>query len=194
MKSSTFILISFFCLTTVDLAAQSFAPVAGEYFSRNDKSWYNRKTGITRYLIHIQEGEAEKAIQQANDHEGDVEADFVRAIAYAHLGESDKAMKFVKASLEKELPFGRYLAGDLDLLKPLRAMPDFQSMSKELGPVLVHGPMPGAVKDREAAFWCRTDEERIVEVQVSTDKSFRKSQIGAWSYFRNQRIRHNHQS
>ncbi len=167
----SFCLFFLFCFLA-SLPAQKHAPLPGEYFSRNDEGWYNRKTGITKFLIHIQEGEAKKATAQADEHEGDVEADFVRAIAYAHLGEGEKAVQYARAALDKELPMGRFLAGSPELLAPLRELPGFQQLREEHPTPLVHGPMAGNLTGHSATIWCRTDEPRQVEVEVSRDKDF----------------------
>jgi len=178
MNCRIFYIITCFFFLISSISAQNDLPLPGEFYSRNDKDWYNRKTGITKFLIHIQEGAAEKAIQQANKHEGDAEADFVRAIAYAHLGENEHAINFMKASLEKDLPMGRYLAGDPLLVKPLRSLPGFEELKGRYPTPLVHGPMLGNLTSQSATFWCRTDGERNVEIEVSRTKTFKKKRSG----------------
>jgi hypothetical protein len=49
LKVAIFSLLLLFLLTT--LSGQSLIIPPGEYFSRDDSSWYFRKTGITQYLI-----------------------------------------------------------------------------------------------------------------------------------------------
>lgn len=146
-----------------------------EHFSRNDSSWYNRKIGVTKYLLHIMNGQAEKAIQKAWEIGHDVEADYVRAIAYAHLDKADSALYYAKASLKKDIDFNRYLAGDLALLQPLIEIPAFQNLKAQQAKPLVHGPMLGAVTDYSAGFWCRTLEASKVKIEVSENRNFSKS-------------------
>ncbi|WP_425421680.1 alkaline phosphatase D family protein [Phaeodactylibacter xiamenensis] len=161
-----------FC-TTITLQAQELVPRGGEYFCRDAEDWYNRKA-ITTYLRHIYVGEPEKVLPLADAREGDVEADFVRALAYAYIGETEKSLGYVKASLEKEMPFGRYLAGPAKLMQPLVELPGFKALAEKYPTPLVHGPMVGKVTGNSATFWCRTDQPRKVQVEVSRDKSFRK--------------------
>ena len=133
----------FFC-ATITLQAQELIPREGEYFCRDAEDWYNRKA-ITTYLRHIYEGEPEMVLPLADAREGDVEADFVRALAYAYIGETEKSLDYVQASLEKEMPFSRYLAGPSALMQPLVELPGFKALAEKHNTPLVHGPMIGNV-------------------------------------------------
>lgn len=48
--------------------------------------------------------------------EGDVEVDFVWVLAYVYIGEIEKLFGYVKVLLEKEMFFGCYLVGFLELM------------------------------------------------------------------------------
>lgn len=153
--------------------SQELTPREGEFFSRDFNNWYNRKA-ITTYLKYIYEGEPQKAVVLADARNGDVEADFVRAIAYAYIGETEKSLTFVRASLEKDMPISRYLAGPSKLMQPLVDLPGFKAIAKQHPSPLLHGPMVGNVSGESATFWCRTDKARKVTVEVSPDKTFKK--------------------
>ncbi|NJM94072.1 MAG: hypothetical protein HC842_04840 [Cytophagales bacterium] len=56
-----------------------------EPYVRDDSTWYNRKVGSSRYFLEIVKSRPRSAIQKANSLGPDVEADFIRALAFAAL-------------------------------------------------------------------------------------------------------------
>ena len=135
--------------------------------------WYNRKTGITRHLIDAVEGRPDSAILAATDLDGDLEADFVRAVAYAQRGMPDSAAFFVRRSLRAGLPVSRYQAGPDSLFGAWATSEVLQGLIDEFGgDYLVHGPMLGRVNDHRAGLWLRTDSVRRVQWIISVDSNF----------------------
>ena len=49
----------------------------------------------------------------------DLESMYVMAVAYAQKGNIEEALGYVKQAVDTGLPFGRFLVGPRDLLKPL---------------------------------------------------------------------------
>lgn len=77
-------------------------------YAKNDQDWYNRKIGVTKYLIKISEGNPKVAIKQANKQGVDAEACFVKALAFAKMGNADSAMANVIKSMKWGLTIDRY--------------------------------------------------------------------------------------
>ncbi len=96
----------------------------------------------------------------------DLESLYGLALAHANRKEMDKAMAAVRHAVQAGLPIGRFLAGPRHLARPLVAHEAFRSFLKARRPVVIHGPMLGAVTDGGARFWLRTAEEASVEVRA----------------------------
>ncbi len=98
-----------------------------------------------------------------NEHLNDLEAYYIQAMAQANLGKLDAAVKTIEESLDKGLPFDRYLAGPRDLFAPLYEHEGFRKLAAEKNVKLIHGPVLGAVTDTSARFWVRTvDESEVI--------------------------------
>jgi alkaline phosphatase D len=100
----------------------------------------------------------------------DLESMYVMAVAYAQKGNTDKALGYVKQAVDTGLPFGRFMAGPRDLLKPLTESNGFKELTVKHGTELLHGPMLGCVTDTSVKFWVRTANEVLVQVIVSASE------------------------
>ena len=130
-------------------------------------------------ISDVVDGETEAAIKHFTNyletHPGDLESLYGLALVYAQEREIDNAMEFVKQALEAGLPFGRFLAGPRNLLKPLIASTEFQELSRKHELTLLHGPLLGCVTDGSAKFWVRTAPEVSVKVLVSGSNKMESS-------------------
>jgi len=97
----------------------------------------------------------------------DLESMFGMAAACAQTNGLDKAMLWMKRSVEGGLPFERYLAGPRDLFEPLYRQAAFRQYARSQNVQLLHGPVLGSVTDSRARFWVRTADEIPVIVRVS---------------------------
>ena len=93
----------------------------------------------------IVDGKVDTAIKRMasylEEHPDDLEALYALAVAYSQKQDIDKALDHVKQALEAGIPFGRFLAGPRDLLKPLTDSAKFKVLAKKHGEQLLHGPM-----------------------------------------------------
>jgi len=125
----------------------------------------------------IVDGKVDTAIKRMasylEEHPDDLEALYALAVAYNQKQDIDKALDHVNQALEAGIPFGRFLAGPRDLLKPLTDSAKFKALAKKHGEQLLHGPMLGCVTARSAKFWVRTLDEVPVQVLVSASKNMR---------------------
>jgi len=123
-------------------------------------------------ITQIAKGRPDTAISGSEkylaDHPGDLESCYVLAIAHARGNRIDKAMEYVRKSVELGLPIGRFLAGPRNLLKPLTESKAFRDFAAKHPVELIHGPMLGSVTDARARFWVRTVHQVPVQVLVST--------------------------
>jgi len=142
-------------------------------YTKNDQTWYNRKIGVSKYLIEIASGNPKVAIEHANKQGIDAEACFVKALAYAQIGKADSAMAYVKKSLEWGLTIDRY-QGPHEMLVPLNKLPEFKKFIKMKGETIVHGPMVGYTTSSTAKFWLRTFQASKVQIVLSENKTFNK--------------------
>ncbi|MEL7120064.1 MAG: alkaline phosphatase D family protein [Bacteroidota bacterium] len=166
-----YILMLFF---SVNLMAQNEKLLPDEFFNRNDQNWYNRKTGSALHFVSIINGEPDKAIAFAKTQLPDLEAEFILAVAFAAKGEADSAMHYVNASLEKHMPIARYLAGELEVMKPLLELPKFKELVAKHQPTIINGPMLGDVTAQSAKVWFRTYQEQTCMIELSKQKDFQK--------------------
>jgi alkaline phosphatase D len=120
-------------------------------------------------ISRIVDGKHDNAVKRFENylkkHPGDLESLYGLAVAYAQKKDIVKAMAYAKQAVDAGLPFGRFLAGPRDLLKPLTYSAEFKDWSKKNAVELLHGPMLGCVTDSSAKFWVRT--ANAVPVQVS---------------------------
>ncbi|MFC2084258.1 alkaline phosphatase D family protein [Bacteroidota bacterium] len=100
-----------------------------------------------------------------NDDE-DLESLFNLTIAYSRKGVPDSALLYFYESLEKGLPFERYLSGPRELLQSLYQTEDFQFLQSEKAVKLIHGPMLGSFMENSIRIWLRTIEESDILIKV----------------------------
>ncbi|WP_430932156.1 alkaline phosphatase D family protein [Saccharicrinis sp. 156] len=140
-------------------------------YTDNAKSWYNRKTGVTKYLIEIANGNPKAAIEHANKQGIDAEACFVKALAFARMGNADSAMANVHKSLNWGLSIDRY-QGPHEMLVSLNKLPQFKKFIKKNGTTIVHGPMIGHTTSSTAKIWLRTSHTSKAQIVLSENRSF----------------------
>ena len=160
----------------VGLGCQLRAQALQTPYTLNDKDWYNRKVGITRYLIEVMEGDPMVAIEQARKQGPDAEADFIQALAYAQLEMVDSSFFYIRQSLQKRLPAERYLIPGATYLQKIQQLPGFDEFMKDKDSGLYHGPMLGGVRNRKLQLWLRTRAGEKVTILYSRDKRFAVSQ------------------
>ena len=146
------------------------------FFSRKTADKLYNRRGQRQIFLLMQDSiqDAEKYCRELiKEDTNDLESYFNLAAALAHQYKIDEAMKIVKESVEKGLPFGRYLAGPKYILKPLVESEQFSEYAKNFKIEILHGPMLGRVTDNSASFWVRTVNEADVQVKVSENKNFK---------------------
>jgi len=120
-------------------------------------------------MARIVDGQGDKAIRTSEDylkkHPDDLESLYVLAVAYAQKGQIDKALSYLNKALAGGLPFERFQAGPRDLLKPLTKSDAFQTLVKQHGKPLLHGPLL-SVTDSQVRCWLRTARETSVTLRV----------------------------
>jgi alkaline phosphatase D len=139
--------------------------------------WANKEGREEMILIY--DGKVDEAIQRyqkrlTNDPNRQ-EALFGLAVAYAQKMEGEQAMEFVRRAMGAGLPFERLTVGPREMLKPLQDLPAFQELKKEKNQVWVHGPILGAVTDRSASFWVRTERQASFAVELYPVQQGRRS-------------------
>jgi len=147
---------------------------AGAAEGQSEKKQEQYKKQNRNAISQIVDGDYDAAIKHFEDylkeHPGDLESLYGLAVAYAAKSDVDKAMDYVTQAVDAGLPFGRFLAGPRDLLKPLTDSTKFKELARKHAVQLVHGPMLGCVTDTSAKFWLRTANEALVQVFVSTSE------------------------
>ncbi len=104
-------------------------------------------------------------------HAHDLEAYYGLTLAYARIGEIDKAMENLNLAVQHGLSFGRFLAGPRPITKALTESRAFQGYAKEHGKELIHGPMLGSLSDQRVHFWLRTWHEIPVRILISENRT-----------------------
>ena len=139
--------------------------------------WANKKGRDEMVLIY--DGKMDEAIQlyqkRLTDDPNRQEALFGLAVAHAQKGEGEQALVFVQRALGTGLPFERFTVGPREMLKPLHDLPAFQELKKEKNQLWVHGPILGAVTDRSASFWVRTERSASFAVELYPVQQGRRS-------------------
>jgi alkaline phosphatase D len=146
------------------------------FFYEQDKEYYKRRG--QRAMLELTNGNIDDAIRYCQDllknDPNDLEAMFNLATALAQQNKIDEAIKIVNESVDKGLPFERYIVGPKDILKPLVSSEEFKNISSHKEINLIHGPMLGKVTDHSASFWVRTAKEDDVQIYVGTSSSMSK--------------------
>jgi len=143
------------------------------FFYEHNKRFYKRRG--QRQMLDIVEGKYQEAADYCNEllktDPGDLESLYNLAIAHAHLGNDENAIKTVKRSMDAGLPFSRFLAGPRVDLKPLTELEGFRTLASQNNVSLLHGPMLGCLTDKSARFWVRTLDESDVQIRLSKSEN-----------------------
>jgi alkaline phosphatase D len=143
-----------------------------------DQITFEYKRRGQRQMLDIVEGRVNDAADYCHklleDDPDDLESLYNLAVAQAQMGNIDDAVKTMKEAVDKGLPFGRFLAGPRDVLKPLTDSQQFKEYATAHPIELLHGPMLGSMTDHGVKFWVRTLNEVPVQVLASTEKSLSK--------------------
>ncbi len=149
------------------------------FFYEQAERFYKRRG--QRAMLEIVKGkflDAEKYCRNLlKTNPNDLESLFNLAVALANQNDIEQSMQVVKESVEKGLPFIRYLVGPRDILKPLTESVEFKKYASNFNFPLLHGPMVGKVTDHSASFWVRTMNESEVQIRASHSSS-----MSNWQY------------
>jgi alkaline phosphatase D len=125
-----------------------------------------------RQMLDILDGRPEEAVKKCEQvlasEPNDLESMFNLTVARCALKDYKGAAESMTRAVEGGLPFGRFLAGPREMLKPLRDTEEFRGYAARYKAQLIHGPMLGCLTDTSAKFWVRTVGEVPVQVVVST--------------------------
>jgi alkaline phosphatase D len=139
------------------------------FFYEHNKRFYKRRG--QRQMLDIVEGRYQEAADYCQElletNPKDLESLYNLAIAQAHLGNHNKALKTVNLALDSGLPFSRFLAGPRAILKPLTGLDEFKEIAQKNNISLLHGPMIGCLSDKSVRFWVRTLDEAEVQIVLS---------------------------
>ena len=143
------------------------------FFTRDPRVFYKRRGQKAMLLIvNGKAGEAEKYCRELLSKDSqDLEAMFNLTAALAQQNKIDEAVKEMEHSIEMGLPFGRYLAGPRDILRPLTNSKGFKEYASLFNMEILHGPMVGRVSDQEASFWVRTYHLDKIQVRLSNNEN-----------------------
>lgn len=141
-----------------------------------------RKVKLNQYkrlhqdaLQKIVRGDVQQAIQDLDavleKLPEDMESHYMLAVAYARLGETDKAIASVKDALDVGLPASRFVTGTRTGLEPLREREAFKQLVDSPDNTLAHGPMLGCLTDTSVRVWVRTAGPRRVTVVATPTAS-----------------------
>ena len=153
-----------FCVTLILFAALLLS-TSGVYAIEQYK---NQTRNAISQIVDGKLDDAIKRMEKYLEKEpGDLESLYGLAVAHSQKKDVDTAMSFVERSVAEGLPFGRFLAGPRDLLKPLTDSRKFKTFARKQDVKLIHGPMLGCVTDSSAKFWVRTAREMSVTVSIN---------------------------
>ncbi len=147
------------------------------FFTEHIDRFYKRRG--QRQILDIMEGRPDEAAAYCRkllkEDPMDLESLYNLTIALGQMNKLDSAFAALNESIDKGLPFERYLAGPRDLLKPLYTDKRFDQLKEKYNAVLLHGPMLGSVTENSARFWVRTAAESDIQVIVSRYMDFENS-------------------
>ncbi len=145
------------------------------FFYEHDKEYYKRRG--QRAMLEIMKKNYSAAEEYCRDllakDPTDLEAMFNLSAVLALQNRIDDAMTVVKKSVELGLPFGRYLAGPREILKPLVDSKPFKDIAAQFDIKILHGPMLGRVSSNGASFWVRTANEYEVQIEISENEKMK---------------------
>jgi len=189
-------IVFFMCLFAVCFAAGKEPPGPEDaYIDGSSHAYYGKDQGGWRYtrrqfghnlygrrgqlqILDILDGLNEEAVKKCEQvlatEPNDLESLFILTVARCALKDYAGAAESMTRAVEGGLPFGRFLAGPREILKPLRDTDEFRRYADRYKIQLIHGPMLGCLTDTSARFWVRTVDEVPVQVVVSKSKDLSK--------------------
>jgi alkaline phosphatase D len=151
------------------------------------KKRFQYKKPTREMITLIANGQADQAVTRCTaflaDNPKDTEHRFLLAVAYASLKQVDKSAVAMAAAIEAGVPFERFIVGPRDLLAPLTASAAFKkyvSARKIKPPVILQGPMLGAMTDSSVRIWVRTAGESAVQAACATGVDIQAKQPTEW--------------
>ncbi|MHC4216669.1 MAG: alkaline phosphatase D family protein, partial [Planctomycetota bacterium] len=155
------------------------------YYGKDQGGWRNTRRQFDhklygrlgqRQMLDILDGRYDEAVKRCEQllatETNDLESMFNLTVARCALKDYKGAAESMTRAIEGGMPFGRFLAGPREMLKPLRDTQEFRRYAARYKIQLIHGPMLGCLTDTSAKFWLRTLNEVPVQVVASKSKDF----------------------
>jgi alkaline phosphatase D len=137
-------------------------------FEKGAADRYYKRRG-QRQMLAILDGKHREAVkycqQRIRVNEDDPELYYMLTLAYSGLGQFIKAEEAMERALDLGMPFGRFIAGPRELIRPIAGRETYQTYLSGASP-LVHGPMLGDLSESGVSCWVRTALESSVEMIV----------------------------
>ena len=143
-------------------------------YNKNDTSWYCRETGITKWLININEGDPQESIDFALKQGVDAEAYYVKALAYAKSGNCEKAYLNIDSAYKAGFCLNRAIL-PLKLNEPLKDCKKAYNYLMSHKTDIMNGPKSGAITSNSAQIWLRTVLKKDVAIEYSENNDFSNS-------------------
>lgn len=110
----------------------------------------------------------EKILEKAPN---EPESLYMTTVALTSLGKHEEAIARMKKAIQAGLPPGRFLAGALTGLEPLRKHPELKKLMAQFVHRPVHGPMLGCLTPTSIKVWVRTAGMATVQAIASTSSN-----------------------
>lgn len=140
------------------------------------ESCYSQHDPGRNAVRHLARGEVEQALKvidatnRANASSIDqAEVHFVRMLAACVENDSIQALRYAKEAVGEGAHFGRFLAGQPQMLQTLYRAEGFQDWAAEFDTPVIHGPMVGAITDKSARIWIRSAQEMELGLKIQPD-------------------------
>ena len=137
-------------------------------FEKGAADRYYKRRG-QRQMLAILDGKPKEALkycqQRMHENEEDPELYYMLTLAYCGLGQLNKAEKAMETALEMGMPFGRFIAGPRELIRPIVEGEIYQQHLSSASS-LVHGPMLGKLSGNMVSCWVRTAGESSAQMSV----------------------------
>jgi alkaline phosphatase D len=137
-------------------------------FEKGAADRYYKRRG-QRQILAILDGKPELAVkycqQRLRENEDDPEIYYMLTLAYSALGQLNESEAAMEKALALGMPFGRFIAGPRELIRPIVGGEVYQQHLSNASP-LVHGPMLGDLTATGARCWVRTAGESSVKMSA----------------------------
>lgn len=124
---------------------------------------HDPQRNATRHIMKREFSKAERELAKADADAA--ETRFVKLMLSLEQDDFAGAETEMQAALDAGLPFERLVVGPKPILGKLRQVERYQQLLQEHAPVVLHGPMLGAVTDRTASVWLRTAKSAEVAIR-----------------------------